>query len=140
MFISLCPYINAWLLSVQLLATYQITVLVVVPVQLMHRIAEQRAVLRLALVLSYQLSLLLTRSCKNRTNCGSYFRKASLSRSLRHRRFLRGRVTQLAGRHFAGLLVRAEIHIAVLAHLFLHALDESHGLDFCHNVKVGLMG
>lgn len=83
MFFSLCPYINAWLLSVQLLATDQITVLVVILVQLMHRIAKQRAVLRLALVLSYQLSLLLTRSCKNRTNCGGYFSEASLSRSLR---------------------------------------------------------
>ncbi len=59
MFFSLCPYIYAWLLSVQLLITNRITVLVVVPVQLVHCIAEQRAVLRLALVLSYQLRLLL---------------------------------------------------------------------------------
>ena len=83
MFFSLCPYIYAWLLSVQLLATDQITVLVVVPVQLMHRIAKQRAVLRLALVLSYQLRLLLARACEDSTDGGCYFSEASLSRSLR---------------------------------------------------------
>ncbi len=76
---------------------------IVIGIQLMHRIAEQTAVLVLSLVLSHQLGLLLTRA------------------------------SQLTGRHFSGLLVRAEIHIAVLAHFLFHALNERHRLNFCHS-------
>ena len=100
------------------LTTNQITVLVVVPIQLVHRIAEQRSVLGLTLVLSHQLRLLLTRSGQDSTHSRLHFREARLRRNLRSRRFFRRRVTQLTGIHLAGTFVGAEVHIAVLTHLF----------------------
>ena len=121
------------------LAANRVAVLVVVTVQLVHRIAEQTAVLVLSLVLGHQLGLLLARSRENRTHSRRHLSKTRLCRNLRRTRLFRGRVTQLAGRHFAGLLVRAEVHIAVLAHFLFHALNKSHGLNFCHVVRAILV-
>ena len=99
----------------------------------MHRVAEQTAVLVLSLVLGFLLGLLLARAGENRPYSCRHFRETCFGRNLRRTRLFRGRVTQLAGRHFAGLFVRAEIHIAVLAHFLFHALNERHWFDFCHS-------
>lgn len=114
------------------LAVDEVAVLVVVPVQLLHRVAEQRTNLVLSVVLSHQLGLLFARAGQNRTHSRRHFRKTRFRCRLRCTRLLRGRVTQLAGVHLTGFLVRAEVHIAVLTHFLLHALNQSHWLNFCH--------
>ena len=80
------------------LAADQVAVLVVVAVQLLHRVAEQTADLVLGLVLSHQRGLLLARACQNRTHSRRYFCKTCSRCGLVHARLFRTRVTQLAKR------------------------------------------
>ena len=89
------------------LAANRVPVLVVVTAQLVHRIAEQTAVLVLSLVLGFQLRF-LGRILQHGAHCCLNLSETLFRLDLSRTRFFRTRVTQLAGRHFAGLLVRAE--------------------------------
>ena len=118
------------------LPTNRITILVVLVVELLHRVAEQTADLVLSVVLSHQSGLLLARSRENRTHSRRYLSKTRFRCRLRRTRLFRRRVTQLAGVHLTGFLVRAEVHIAVLAHFLAHTLDERHRLNVHSWMKV----
>ena len=92
------------------LTTDQITVRVIVAIQLVHRIAEQRTVHVLRFVLRLQLGFLRWVGEDGTNGCDD-FRKSFLCCRLRSRWFLGGRVTELAGCDLTGLFVHAEIDI-----------------------------
>ena len=113
----------------------QVSVRVIVPVQLVHRIAEQRTDFGLCLELGLQLRF-LRRVAQDGSHSRRYFRKPAFGCRLGcTRRFVTG-VTEFAGRCLAGHLVRPEIHIAVHTYFFLHALYQSHRFNLCHDNKV----
>ena len=101
------------------LGVNRIAVVVVVAVEFVHCVAEEGTDLGLGFVLGLQFGF-FGRIREDCTNSGDHFGEALFRFDLRSGRRFGGWVAEFSGGRFAGLLVGAEIHIGVHAHLFSH--------------------